>query len=221
MTSVASDAEEPAPEDFWEPVSGFSSLFWGGLVVLIDININEIDIMVDPIGFVIAAVGMHRLAPQLRRSHLILTLFYALLILSMFALFRPAAEITVFQEGNFNFTISRLWFIDVLDLAVTTAFVWVFFGALAQLAQRAESEPLRDKAYRCRTYFLWGLLSLPLLGVLTLLLRSNVWPILLVLAGYALFVVIYFLYTIHQFDTGIKSAPLPADEGETPSSSAF
>jgi hypothetical protein len=134
-------------------VSPFGKLFWGFLIVLIDVRINGFDLLVDLAGFILIVIGLAELArrnPIFGRARPYAT---ALLGLSAFDLFtRTSAG----NSGLLLFGSAGLAFAFLIALAVVNLMlVYLICRGIGEMARASGAVELADLSVTRWQFFLF------------------------------------------------------------------
>ena len=113
----------------------FSKIFWGLLVVVIDISINGFDVLADSVGYLIIAAGCRGLAGHSPGFSTAGTLAFVLAVLSLIG-FAVPGEIAAGQ--------------GVATSVVNCVFFWQLLGGIAEFAIRRDRPDRAKRAENLR-----------------------------------------------------------------------
>jgi len=167
----------------------FSQLFWGLLIVFLGFSINGFDLLMDGVGYLVAAAGCRGLTPLSHR----------------FAVSR-----------NLCFTLAALWLVGHIvprDLAfpqaiavtiAVCAMFWQLLGGIAEFALSRERPDLSERALNRRVAYVVMMPAVPILSLAIQESRGAPSPI-IALAIAALVMQVMILHLIHQVKTALAT----------------
>jgi len=123
-------------------VSPFGKLFWGFLIVFIDIRINGFDLLIDLVGYVLVVLGLAELAkrnPNFGRARVYATVLLALSALDLFTR-SSGSRIVLFGSSG----LTAVFFI--LLLLVNLMLIYLVCKGIAEMATAAHAPHLADLA---------------------------------------------------------------------------
>lgn len=136
-------------------MTGFAKVFWGLMLVFLDIRMNQFDILPDLLGYILVYAGLSGLSGLHEHFRKAKAFCIPLLIVSIFELlsFRLRFEITV------DTAVTPVSFVVIL---MTVAFslldlfmIYHLCKGIGCLAKQAGAYPLEEKARQRWTYYLW------------------------------------------------------------------
>ncbi len=132
--------------------TGFNRVFWGTLIVAIDVSLNDFDVLVDLVGWCIVVAGLGRLRGL--RSGFATARGWALLAtaLSIFDLGLIDTVEVVRTSGNVTITMDKLWPVRVVQFVVTIMVGWTICRSCAV---RADAQGLSELARVARSRGMW------------------------------------------------------------------
>jgi hypothetical protein len=197
-----------------EPVQGFRFIFWGALIVCVDIEYNNLDLVWDPIGWGLAIAGLHMASSMLKRSELILVLAWFGLGSSFYQLYVAPEPVQVSLDNGFTWSWSPDWHVQTAITLVMAALGWILFTSMAELARRALEPRLSEKALRVRLHLIIILGLSLVLGGLVFLTRGKLLAFYLVIPSvlYGLYVIFQALAAIYRFGSDLECAPVPDEK---------
>jgi len=106
----------------------FGQIFWGLLLVILDLSINHIDLLPDFVGYILVALGCSGLATESRHFGRAAALSWILVVFSLigYALRRDAAVA-----------------LGCLDIVIDCAMMWFLLGGIVELATTPGSRGTR------------------------------------------------------------------------------
>lgn len=127
---------------------GFNKFYWGFLFILFSFRIQGFDILPDVIGYILFAIGFHRLAEQSEYFVKIKTMNSIMILLSLFSIYeRPA------QDGGIH--INPLGIVVGLASAVLLiVIVYHLMMGIKDMALERERPDIEQEASQKWTYFL-------------------------------------------------------------------
>jgi hypothetical protein len=128
----------------------FGQIFWGLLLVVLDVRINGFDVLPDFIGYVLVAVGCGGLAGVSRHFSTAHTLSWILAVLSLVAFVLPSDLGSVY---------------GVLHLAVDCAMMWYLLGGVMEFALAKGRPDLCERASNRRLAYVVVMCFATLTGV--------------------------------------------------------
>lgn len=113
----------------------FGLIFWGRLLVILDLYIFDIDVLPDFIGYIIVAVGCAGLSSVPRRFTVASVLSSILTAFALTACLLPGGIATGFE---------------FLNIAVGCTMIWFLLGGVMELAPARQRVDLSERASQCR-----------------------------------------------------------------------
>lgn len=100
---------------------GFSQIFWGLLLVILDLSINRIDILPDFIGYIFVALGCGTLASASNRFNIASKLSWLLVILRIFLLFSEGRAPAAMRYTETALDCTMIWFLlgGIMDFSLS------------------------------------------------------------------------------------------------------
>jgi low temperature requirement protein LtrA len=109
----------------------FAQIFWGLLLVILDLRINRIDILPDFLGYILVALGCGGLTSFSRDFSTARTLSWILVAFALVGYVLHGSAATVF---------------GILNLAVDCAMMWFLLGGVMELAMARQRSDLSERA---------------------------------------------------------------------------
>jgi hypothetical protein len=132
--------------------AGFSLVFWGFLMVVIDVRINHLNVFVpDLIGYLLVALGLSFLARHHRSFLVAMILAWILVPLSIVDLREMPVELAT--RGNVTYTCDQRlpWIATVMVIDILM--MWIMCGGIRSLADQAGNGHLSWTARRTRILY--------------------------------------------------------------------
>ena len=117
----------------------FSLIFWGLLIVIIDISINNLDLLVDGVGYLMVAGGCRGLIPLSARFATARTLCFVLAIMWLVRFVVVAEFATI---------------LGIATMIVDCAMIWNLLGGIAEFASDRKRPDLAQRAFNRRIAYL-------------------------------------------------------------------
>lgn len=176
-------------------MTGLSNIFWGLLLVFVDIRLNQFDIVPDLIGYIIAYAGFSQLSSYHSHFANAKLAVIPLLLFSILELFQFPASYQVSMTEAAPMTGPML----LVALAATVLSLYMIYqlcNGLGYLARQAGAPELAQKSEKRWKYYLWMtlcMLILPLLAVIGLSPFMLVLILPLVIIGLIVYIMILML----------------------------
>lgn len=172
----------------------FSQIFWGLLLVILDLKVNQLDLLPDFLGFILIAFGARRLAPfspQFRTAHV---LSWVLCGLSL---------IGIFLRGNAGSLYSMV--VTGLDCWM----MWCLLGGMMDYSTAQGRPDLAEMARRRRLAYVIILAGLFLTAWVVRVDRglASAWAVGFLVALVVLMVLI--LHLLHRIKNEVAAAAAP------------
>ncbi|MFD2639194.1 hypothetical protein [Piscibacillus salipiscarius] len=167
-------------------------IFWGLLIVFLDFRLNEFDVLMDPLGYVITTVGFNFFANNIqpaRTAQIISILLAGLVIPEMFV--DPNATYTTLGLWNF-------YFLGVTILSIVLAYY--IFLLLIELADQMNRSDLKRRTEKTMKAYLVIMFFIALLNTFSINV-SHLLGFIIILAIAGLITQIVFLVLIFKFRT--------------------
>lgn len=159
----------------------FNQVFWGLILVIVDLNINEFDVLPDFAGYILVAVGTGGLKAVSPKFGLASTLSLVLLCLSLLGFF---------VSGDFTTVLT------VIDLAVDCAMMWNLLGGVMAFSEEHVRADLALRASKSRFAYVFLMVSVRIIGYLAVDTGSAVIAVMMVIL--LLVILIIVLHLIHR-----------------------
>ncbi|QRG66048.1 hypothetical protein [Brevibacillus choshinensis] len=149
-------------------MTGLSKIFWGLLLVFVDIRLNQFDIIPDLIGYIIAYAGFSQLSSS--HSHFANAKFATipLLLFSILELFQFPASYQVSTTGAASMS-GPIILVSLLSTVLSLYMIYHLCKGLGYVAREAGAPELAEKSENRWKYYLWLTLSMfamPLFAVI-------------------------------------------------------
>lgn len=128
----------------------FRQIFWGLLLVILDLKLNGFDVLPDFIGYILVAVGCGGLASLSRRFSTAQTLSGVLVVLSLV---------------GFVFPTDLAFLYGLVYLAVDCAMIWFLLGGVMEFASARERPDLERLASSRRVAYVVLMSGITLIGL--------------------------------------------------------
>jgi hypothetical protein len=161
----------------------FSQIFWGLLLVIVDIRINRLDLVPDFIGYILVAIGCAGLATVSRQFSTASNLSWVLLGFNLLSFLLRGHAFTAF---------------GILNLAVDCAMMWFLLGGVMDLAAAKNRPDMVERASSRRIAYIAVMSVVTLLGLLTQGSRHVVIMVVLLLIFCILPLLVLILHLIHR-----------------------
>ena len=159
----------------------FNQVFWGLILVIVDLNINEFDVLPDFVGYILVAVGTGGLKVVSPKFGLASTLSWVLMCLSFLGFF---------VSGDFTTVLT------VVDLAVDCAMMWNLLGGVMAFSEEHGRADLVLRASKRRLAYVVLMVSVSIIGYLAVDTGSAVITVMIVIV--LLVILIMILHLIRQ-----------------------
>jgi hypothetical protein len=116
----------------------FGQIFWGLLLVILDLNINRIDLLPDFIGYILIAIGCRGLAGASPHFSTASTMSWILVVLALIGYAVPRDAILLF---------------GLVDLTADCAMMWFLLGGVMELATARQRPDLFERASKRRVAY--------------------------------------------------------------------
>lgn len=190
----------------------FLYIFWGLILVFIDINIY-INILPDFIGYLLIALGSFHLVQHSSIFHKAKILAYILTVLSL----PQIIDITTYQEGDWshefpapssNWVYDANWYWLIYDQAISILLIILVFlicQGIAQIAQQLHREDILLES-KVTNYLFIGI-NIVYLSLTPFSMNFSVIPLLLIFVGIAYIgVAVYMLFMISKAHNMLSKA---------------
>jgi heme/copper-type cytochrome/quinol oxidase subunit 4 len=164
-------------------VASIGFIFWGLLVVILDININQFDLLPDFIGYILAAIGTGGLIGASEQFATARKLCWALVVLSL-------ACIVV--RGDLGVVLG------VIHLIINCTMMWFLLGGFMDLSLSNNRPDLAQKASNRRTVYIVLMCAATLIWFLAQASRDLAALAVVVIVVAGLVLVIMILHLIYQ-----------------------
>lgn len=190
-------------------MTGLSKVFWGLLLVFVDIRLNNFDILPDLIGFIIAYTGFSQLSsfhPHFEKAK------YAsipLLLFSILDLFQVQAQVE-FSTAHPSSISLPIVFLSIVSTLLYLYMVFHLCKGIGYIGRLIGVLELEQKAQKRWTYFLWITLIMFAVPILALLgaVFSDILLLVIPLIIIGLIVYILILMLIRETDQIWRSTSL-------------
>ena len=160
----------------------FSQLFWGLLLVILDVSINGFDLLADGAGYLIVAAGCRGLASLSNRFVTARTLCFVLAVLWLIG-FADRGEISVAY--------------GLVTMVVNCAMIWQLLGGIREFALSRQRQDLAERAQNRRAAYVAIMACTSLIGFVMQGSR-NAGPLAIVLVIAALILNVMILHVMHR-----------------------
>lgn len=113
----------------------FNQIFWGLILVILDLNINNFDMLPDFVGYILVAVGASGLKAISLKFAIAGTLSWVLMCLSLLGLF---------VSGDHSVALT------VIDLAIDCVMIWNLLGGVIAFSEKHNRTDLARRASKRR-----------------------------------------------------------------------
>lgn len=167
-------------------------IFWGLILVLLDLNINQFDILPDFIGYILVAIGCHGLISASRQFATARNASWVLVLWTLVDLILPGGIKEV---------------LTVIASIINCIMMWFLMGGFMDISHSINRPDFADKASIRRLFYVFLSLAGSVLTFCAILMRSIAASalILLFIGIPGIVVYIMILYLIYQIKGGVEN----------------
>jgi len=176
------------PQDIHVTLTGmmffsFGQIFWGLVLIIVDININHFDILPDIIGYILVAIGCRGLTTESPRFSTAGTLSWVMVIIVLL--------------GYAVRSNAGSWF-GLVSAALDCTMMWFLLGGVMDLAASRQRMDLSERASNGRIAYVAIMAAATLLGLLAQGSPGATVFVALILVASALVLLFLILHLIHR-----------------------
>lgn len=164
-------------------VRRFRQIFWGLLLVMLDVEFNYFDVLPDFLGYILVAVGCGGLVDLSRRFSTAQTLSWFLAVLSLVDFVLPEGLAAVY---------------GFVHLAVDCGMIWFLLGGVMEFAYGRKRYDLSLRASNRRLVYIVVMCAASLIGVVARGSRDAATLMLIVCAVCVVLLEVVILHLIHR-----------------------
>lgn len=168
----------------------FSQVFWGLLLVILDVNINRFDVLPDFIGYILVAVGLGGLTGLSRQFATARTCAWVLV---------PVAVVGMLPSGEFDVVIG------MVNLVLNCVMMWRLLGGVIDYAAANSRPDLVERASARRVAYIALMCVATALGLAARGVGRSSPPLVLVTVVCLLVLVVMILHLIHRVRTEVAA----------------
>lgn len=188
-------------------MTGLSKVFWGLLLVFVDIRLNHFDILPDLIGFIIAYTGFSQLSSFHRHFEKAKYATIPLLLFSILDLFQIPTQYQISTVGPSSLS-APILFMSIVSTLLYLFMVFHLCKGIGYIGRQIGTPELEQKSEKRWKYYLWITLSLFILPIFALVGSSAILILVIPLIIIGLIVYILILMLIRETDQIWRSTSL-------------
>ncbi len=135
------------------PVKGLMLVFWGIVLAALDLRINQVDLLPDPLGYVLAFAGCLAMSRANGAAGPAALAAFLLIFLSIPDVIEHKEILST--NGSVTYYQDRYWVISIFKNLVDLFFVWRLLSVIHELASERSHADLATAALHSRRLYLW------------------------------------------------------------------
>jgi hypothetical protein len=167
-------------------------VFWGLLLVILDVTLNQFDVLPDFIGYILVAIGAGRLVATSSRFGVARDLSWALMAISIVSLFVRGDLATI---------------IYFIGLVANCTMMWFLLGGFAGIAAAHHRQDLAEKAAQRRVIYVVLMVVAAFVNLVGHEIRDFAALAVVVVVVAMLVLTVMILHLIHQLKTLVAQTP--------------